>query len=286
MAFCQNCGSPLAAGSSFCTKCGAPAAVPSPTHGNPPQPPFGPSAAGPAPGAAPPPAKGGGIGKILLIVGGVFLFLGLLVAGGLFFAAYKVKQKVDSIAGIPPEATATARRASDPCALLPAAEAARITGFKIERAESRDDDCIYIGSRGQAAEEGQARAEEAMRKLRANELKSDQEAARAMEDLMKGLAASGAAEQDGNLLKITVKYGDDARQEESAVRMTLGIIKAQAPQGSLDPALEGVGDRAYLLPMAVGLHMAKGDAYVMIESPAAPGRDVLIAVAKAIAGKL
>ena len=286
MAFCQNCGSPLGAGASFCTRCGAPAATFPAPPGPSPQAPPGPSVTGPTHGAAPMPAKGGGIGKILLIVGGAFVFLGLLVAGGLFFAAYKVKQKVDSIAGTPPKATARARRASDACSLLPAAEAARITGFRIDRAESRGDDCIYTGSRGQAAVEGQARAEEAMRKLRANEPKSNQETARALEDLVKGLAASGAAEKDGNLLKITVKYGDEARQEESAVRLALGIMKAQAPQGSLDPALEGVGDRAYLLPLAVGLHMAKGDAYVMIESDAAPGRDVLIAVATAIAGRL
>ena len=70
----------------------------------------------------------------------------------------------------------------------------------------------------------------------------------------------------------------------TTVRMALGLMGAAADaKGS---QLEGVGDRAYLLPMAVGLHMAKGDAYVMIEGPAAPGREVLIAAAKAIAGKL
>jgi len=283
MAFCQNCGSPLAAGSSFCTRCGAPAAGASAPHGIPPQPPYHPAAAGPAHGAPPP--KGAGLGKILLIVGGIFLFIALLVVGGLFYAAYKVKQKVESIAGIPPAAAARARRASDPCALLPAAEAARITGFRIEHAESRHDDCIYIGSGGRAAEEGQARADEAMRKLRADEPKSDQEAVRTLEDLTKGLIASRAQGQAGEVLKITVKYGDEARQEEAAIRVVLGFAKTQAPPGSLDTTLQGVGDRGYVLPGAVGVAMAKGDAYVMIESPNAPGRDVLIAVAKAIAGR-
>jgi hypothetical protein len=260
MGFCQNCGKPLAAGAAFCTHCGA--------------------AAPPASQAS---KKGTGPGKVLLIVGGVLLLAGVLAVAGLFYAGQKLKQKVENASGVP-ETAYRARRAADPCSLLPAAEAARVTGFQVERAESRDDVCRYFGTAGRAAEEGRAQAEEAMRRMRANEPKDGAESARAMEDLMKGLAAAGASGQSGEVLRITVKYGDEARQEESAVRMALGLMGAAADaKGS---QLEGVGDRAYLLPMAVGLHMAKGDAYVMIEGPAAPGREVLIAAAKAIAGKL
>lgn len=261
MGFCQHCGKPLAAGAAFCTHCGA--------------------AAPPASQAA---KKGTGPGKVLLIVGGVLLLVGVLAVAGLFYAGQKLKQKVESATGSAPAAAYSARRAADPCSLLPAAEAARVTGFQVDRAEGAGDVCRYFGTAGRAAEEGRAQAEEAMRRMRANEPKDEAESARAMEDLMKGLAAAGASGESGEVLRITVKYGDEARQEESAVRMALGLMGAAADaKGS---QLEGVGDRAYLLPMAVGLHMAKGDAYVMIEGPAAPGREVLIAAAKAIAGKL
>ncbi|MGB9612227.1 MAG: hypothetical protein ACPL7M_14745, partial [Bryobacteraceae bacterium] len=170
------------------------------------------------------------------------------------------------------------------CALLPAAEAARITGFQIERTEVEEQGCAYYGSASRAAEQGQKQAEEAMRKMRANEAKDEREAARVMEDFMKGMAASGAAGESKEVLKITVKYGDEARQEESAVRLALGMMGAS--QGAKGSSVEGVGDRAYLLPMAVGLHMAKGDAYVMIEGVGIPNREVLVAVARAIAGRL
>ncbi|MGC8761869.1 MAG: zinc-ribbon domain-containing protein [Bryobacteraceae bacterium] len=274
MNHCTNCGSPLAAGSTFCTRCGARVGAPSPAAAPPPHPP-----------AAPPPAKGSGLGKILLIAGGIFVFLGLLVVGGLIYAGYKVKQKVENITGgAVPAATARARRVSDPCALLPAAEAARITGFQIERTEVEEQGCAYYGSASRAAEQGQKQAEEAMRKMRANEAKDEREAARVMEDFMKGMAASGAAGESKEVLKITVKYGDEARQEESAVRLALGMMGAS--QGAKGSSVEGVGDRAYLLPMAVGLHMAKGDAYVMIEGVGIPNREVLVAVARAIAGRL
>lgn len=272
MSFCVKCGSPLAAGSRFCTNCGTPAATPAP-------PPA--AASGPAPGAG----KGSGIGKILLIAGGVVVLLGVLAAAGLFYAARAVKQRVESIAGGGVTAAgAPSRRAADPCALLPLAEAASITGFQLERTEVQGDDCLYFGSAGRAAEQGRAQAEEAMKRLRADDGKGGEEAARVMEDLVKGMAASGGGSGSGYLLKITVKYGEEAQQEESAVRLALGLMGA--PQGARGSSVEGVGDRAWLLPMAVGLHMAKGDAYVMIEGPAAPSRDTLIAVARAIAARL
>lgn len=259
MSFCQNCGKPLTAAAAFCTHCGA---------------------------AAPPASQAGkkrtGPGKVLLIVGGVLLLAGVLAVAGLFYAGQKLKQKVENAGGAP-EPAYRARRA-DACSLLPAAEAARVTGFRVDRAEGAGDVCRYLGTAGRAAEAGRAQAAEAMRRMRTGEPKDGAASARAMEDLMKGLAAAGASDEPGEVLRITVKYGDEARQEESAVRMALGLMGAAS--GAKGSQLEGIGDRAYMLPMAVGLHMAKGDAYVMIEGPAAPDRDVLIAVATAIAAKL
>lgn len=288
MAHCTNCGSPLAPGSTFCTHCGARAAAPAPQPpaGQPPQPPR----------AYPPPpaAKGSGIGKILLIIGGVFVLLGILAIGGLVLTGFWVKKKVETAAermGVTeaPAPKGRARRVADVCALLSAAEAARATGLAIERAESRGDECRYFGSAAQAAEKGQQQAQEAMRKMRENKAASDQEAARALEDLMKGLAAGGQASEQGPLFQIGVKYGEEARQEETGYRTAMGMMGAitGAKEGTSKPTgLEGVGDRAYLAPLATGLFMMKGDAWVEISGPGLPSREALIALARAVAGKL
>ncbi|MGQ9916248.1 MAG: zinc ribbon domain-containing protein [Bryobacteraceae bacterium] len=287
MAFCTNCGSPLAPGSTFCTHCGARAAASAtqPPPGQPPQ----------APGAYPPPAaKGSGIGKILLIIGGVLVLLGVLAIGGLVLTGFWVKKQVETAAGRmgvtdAPAPKGRARRVADVCALLSAAEAARATGLAIERAESRGNECRYFGSAAQPAEQGQQQAQEAMRKMRENKAANEQEAARALEDLMKGLAASGQASEQGPLFQIAVKYGEEARQQETGYRTAMGMMGAitGAKEGASKPTgLEGVGDRAYLAPLATGLFMMKGDAWVEISGPGLPNREALIALARTVAGKL
>lgn len=288
MAFCTNCGSPLVPGSTSCTHCGARAAASAkqPPPGQPPQ----------APGDYPPqpPPKGGGLVKILLILGGVFVLLGILAIGGLVLTGFWVKKKVETAAermGVTdaPAPKGRARRVADVCTLLGAAEAARATGLATERAESRGGECRYFGSAAQAAEQGRQQAQEAMRKMRENEAVNDQEAARALEDLMKGLAASGQASEQGPLFLISVKYGEDARQEESAYRAAMGMLGAfaGAKEGTSQPAgLQGVSDRAYLAPRATGLFMMKGDAWVEIGGAGLPNREAVIVLARAVAGRL
>lgn len=78
MAFCNSCGTALAAGAQFCPKCGAstgvpaaPVAVSSPVTS---------TAAAPLP-AAPAPAQGGGALKIILIILAIVIGL-IIIAGG------------------------------------------------------------------------------------------------------------------------------------------------------------------------------------------------------------
>ena len=81
MAFCNSCGATLNPGTAFCTKSGAanaggPAAAPTP-------------AARPLP--APPPSKGSGSTlKIILIVIGVVVLIGILGVASLSFFVYRV----------------------------------------------------------------------------------------------------------------------------------------------------------------------------------------------------
>ncbi len=288
MTHCTNCGSPLPQGAAFCTHCGARAGAPVPQ----PPPQYPPPPSGYAPAA--PAAKGGGIGRILLIIGGVVVLLGVLAVGGLVVTGFWLKKKVETAAekvGVAPAPAITgkAHRYADPCALLSAAEASRVTGIAITRTEARDSECLYYGSAEQTSAMGQAQAQEAMRKMRENQAADEKQAARLMEDLMKGLAASGQPAQGGALFHVKVTYGEEAKQQESAYRLAMGFMGGVpgAREGQSKPTgLEGIGDRAYLAPLATGLFVLKGDAWVEIGGPGLPGRDALIAVARAVAGRL
>jgi len=87
MAFCNKCGASVDAGVRFCNKCGAPilASTLPPASAAP----TGPVA--PAPSAAPAaPAQGGGALKVILIVVGVIVLLGILGSATVGFFVWRV----------------------------------------------------------------------------------------------------------------------------------------------------------------------------------------------------
>jgi hypothetical protein len=82
MAFCNSCGANVAPGIKFCNKCGAAVAAPSP-----------------APGAAPvstAPTQGSGSGvlKVILIVVGIFVILGVLAVSTVAFIGWRVARNL------------------------------------------------------------------------------------------------------------------------------------------------------------------------------------------------
>jgi len=79
MAFCTSCGANVDATATVCPKCGAAMAGAAPSA----------TAAG-----APPAKKGSSAVKIILIVLGVFFFLGALVVGGIIYGAYRIADSV------------------------------------------------------------------------------------------------------------------------------------------------------------------------------------------------
>lgn len=99
--FCTQCGSPVEETLRFCPKCGAqlaaaaapaqaPAAQATPTIG-------APRGAAAAPPAAPPAKKGSPVLKIVLLVLGVFVLVGILSAAAGIYFLYKAKQKVSGM---------------------------------------------------------------------------------------------------------------------------------------------------------------------------------------------
>lgn len=88
MAFCNKCGANLEPGTRFCNKCGASILAST-------LPPAGPSAPAtsvpPAPAAIPAPAaEGGGALKVVLIVVGVVVLIGILGVASIGFFAWRV----------------------------------------------------------------------------------------------------------------------------------------------------------------------------------------------------
>jgi hypothetical protein len=91
MAFCNACGASIAAGTKFCSKCGASIVASQATAA----PPFAdgstPAVAPATPVAsAPPPASGGGALKVILIVVGVIVLVGILGVASIGFFALRV----------------------------------------------------------------------------------------------------------------------------------------------------------------------------------------------------
>jgi hypothetical protein len=92
MAFCNTCGTSLSPGTRFCSKCGAPVLSSSPAA-NVATP--GTAAPAPPPGtvpvtSAPQTAQGGGALKVILIVVGVVILLGVLSVASIGFFAWRV----------------------------------------------------------------------------------------------------------------------------------------------------------------------------------------------------
>lgn len=89
MAFCNSCGTNLAPGTRFCSKCGAPVLSSSPVSSA--TPPVG-STAAPIPQTvpAPAPASGGGALKVILIVVGVIILVGILAASSVGFFFWRI----------------------------------------------------------------------------------------------------------------------------------------------------------------------------------------------------
>lgn len=93
--FCTSCGSPLEETSKFCMKCGTPAEAPGGPASAPP--PVAPAAGAVAAGAPPAAKAGSPVLKIVLVVVGIFVLIGVagLVTCGIVI--WKGKQKFDRV---------------------------------------------------------------------------------------------------------------------------------------------------------------------------------------------
>jgi len=133
-AFCVSCGSPLTAQSGFCSGCGARAANSTPIA------------------AMPVAAKSGAL-KIVLIVLGIMFVFGVLSVAGMYYTAHRYIKMAEAVTGvnagdvvgsIRDAANHDSRGSREPkrdgCALLSREEASAILGIEVERVDGKPDD--------------------------------------------------------------------------------------------------------------------------------------------------
>lgn len=283
--FCQKCGAPLEG--VFCGACGAKAgeAQAPPSVQN--------MQAGPAASA---PAKGSNtVLKIVFVVIGVLVILGILGGVGLYWAASKVKDKVQEAAqmsGVDLEKLASQGSGSsseggDGCWLLPREEAERLAGLTIVRAEPNPEadpsklTCQYFADPDELRKAAQVQADEAMKEMKRTEGSSQTAGAQQLEKLTKGIIAGAAAAETGNGLVFELAVRKSGGKTDWA-----GVSIAGKAMGMMQP-VSGLGDQAMMAPMAISIYSLKGDSFLELTMPGLPGsREKGVAIARAILGRL
>jgi hypothetical protein len=245
--------------------------------------------------------------KILLILFAVFVLFGMAVIGGVVYLGYRAKEKV---AELKQEYGAVIESASDSaavpesfpasqgsgCPLLEGDEAAMILGVAVDRAELNpngpdySEECQYWVS--------QAERQRLQRETIASGFNglndADPNSAAEVEKLLGGVlgAAIEAAGDNNNAdfafsLQVWRSGGqamwDKMEASKTEVKNATGVDFA----GMATQPVDGVGDRATVLPGGHSIMVLKGDAFFVIAfQQFVPGRDKTIALAQAVAGRV
>ncbi len=275
--FCTNCGAAVNPGTPFCTQCGTRVSTAPP----PSTPVPAPVQAAPAPLA---PASSSPLLKIILFVVLGFFVLGALGLAGLFYAGYKVKNRVEQAAreyGVDSSAPrGPSARRTDVCALLTKEEASEIMGVPVERVEpDGSNQCRYVG-KALTGEEREKAIADARRKL--EETKGDQPDMKAVENMTKNMLG-GLADGAGPSFSVKVDW-EGGHAAVKALKLTMGVVTGNS---KLAESVQGVGDEAVMGPMNSMLICAKGDTAVTVDLRMLPnGRDRGIDIAKRVLSRL
>ena len=255
--FCRNCGAPLGANFAFCPQCRTPAA-----------------AAPPAVPIAPAAKSGSGV-KILLVILCVLAVGGVVVVGGLFYVAHRVKQAVVAKASeygvdLPSRRTGSSAASTElfrhPCDLLTKEEAASLLGEPIDRTEARSGSCLYYGPVGLSARLSKEGMSATLNKPNAS--LTGAEVADSVDQLMKSAAAqAGQADGNGDYPLLTVMILEDGRTQMAAISAGKALFSGLKGAAEEIPDL---GDRSIRLAN-LGLNVLKGDTLIRILPGPVPG---------------
>lgn len=269
--FCGNCGAPISG--AFCGKCGKPAASPgTPASAQPaPRPPAKPLAQSAAPAAAA--KKSSGLGKVLLIVGGVLVFLFVAGVGAAFYVVHLAKKKISAYTeaatgGSSSDVIQVAQGAS--CALLSKEDLQQILGVTVEKSseitENDEPGCAYYTNPAAFAQLQQMAIEQARKDSQraAAEHKGEKidnpvellKDTKDLEGVVKGFGLS-QPDKDGKVFSFTIKHNYSS-SDWSAMRTTMSVVPGFEE-------LPGIGDAAMVGSFGHALFVLKGDTLVSLE---------------------
>jgi hypothetical protein len=287
--FCTNCGAPLTG--AFCSACGTRVGASSSSVSIPAQPveaqPTVPLGVPPATTAA----RSSGLGKVLLIVGGILLVLFVIGAATAIYGFYWVKHRVADYSSVVTGESSgpvsmVARGKS--CRLLSTAQLQKVLGVTIEKSaeimEGSEPGCAYYTNAAAFAELQRTAVELARRQSQeaanTQSLKTDNplellKNTNQMEGIVKSFGLS-QPDKDGKIFTFHLNH-NYGRHNWTALRATMSVVP-----GFED--LPGVGDRAMMGSMGHVVYVLKGDTVVTLELMYVPdartrgvelGRDIL-----------
>jgi len=303
--FCTKCGTPLTG--QFCVKCGADVrqsktpAPPQPVQQN-----AGTAApeAVPAPVAEPasatvpplvtnkkmsPLAKLGIAAVVVVFVGGA------LAAGGAYYVAHRVSQKLNEEAGsILGSSSGSARPDSssggtgsgnaggiDTCSLLSKEDVGRAVGVEIARTQPGDNSCSYFAKGDKA--DMLAKHATAMMAARGADKQTQQTIQKFAGGMFKAFQSEQpASEQDSSGEVPVFSFSVDQNAAEEQMRLNAKVLGVMGDQ----EGLPGIGDQAFVSADGV-IMMRKGKNFVRIMFIACPcNADAVKPLAKEIADAL
>lgn len=279
--FCSNCGKPLTG--AFCTACGSGA----------------PSTATVAPAAAA--AGGSSATKIILIVVGVLVLLGGMGVAGLVYVGYRAKQKIAQLKqdyGV----TETATRSYPPakgsgCPMLEGQQAAGILGVAVERVEFEaagpdgSEWCRYFVSASERKRLMKATIAAGVRGAGKADAKSGADDVEKLVGGMLGAAIEAAGDNKAGEFAFSLQVWrtggramwDKMEVSKADVKNATGVDFA----GMATQQIDGIGDRAMVLPGGHSIMVLKGDAFFLIGfQQFVPGKEKTIALARAAVARV
>ena len=296
--YCRFCGTPISG--AFCGQCGKAVA-----EGAPAQPASQPSPQPPA--AVPAKPAGGSAAKVLLFVAGGILLLGAVGIAGVVYVGYRAKQKItqlkseylptrDSESGRP--LAAMKPPAGDRCPILSWQEASEVLGIEWERVSyspgaDNGGACDFTTTPAERQHFGERQLAGGLSAMSDANNKQDEqkEVQRMFAGLVNTLAnaqvpAGDKDANDGIHIQFVRKQGAQAWTKFDQLQAGAKVVSSvSGSQIGMTP-IEGLGDKAYVLPAGVGVMVLKGDAFFGMTFFAWPGQDKAVTLAKRVAEHL
>jgi len=220
---------------------------------------------------APAPAKGSGLGKILLTIGGVVALLFVIGIGAAMYGVYWVKHKVSNYAAAikgGPSEDIKVVSGGNSCRLLPLSDVQQILGVTIEKSEEIEEGsspgCAYYTNQEafsklqkMAMEQARRQADEVNRRPgpKPDNLPALLKETNEMEGIVKGLTMTQAV-KDGRVFSFSMERGF-GESSWSGMRLTEAAVPGfEEVQGVGDHAMIGAfGHAFYFMKSETMVHM-------------------------------